>query len=201
MSYDPVYSCFCYFRCSIGFTDLPIVSYILLYIIRIIRSSIRYHWIPIRKMWTVAGVSGHCLWSGEGGGWNVFHRGALGWKGLTHRRQGAAGSPRGGFAKKYMDARGWQGPGDGARICQNMSEYARGMCKSQENVKDREGHIRPDMARTSCPSKMTSIGDKASEERFRSKTHNSKEATILRTNLQTISNLSVALSLSLSIPE
>ena len=80
------------------------------------------------------------------------------------------------------------------RICQNM-------CKSQENVKDREGHIRPDMARTSCPSKMTSIGDKASEERFRSKTHNSKEATILRTNLQTISNLSVALSLSLSIPE
>jgi hypothetical protein len=72
------------------------------------------------------------------------------------------------------------------RICQNMSEYARGMCKSQENVKDREGHIRPDMARTSCPSKMTSIGDKASEERFRSKTHNSKEATILRTNLETI---------------
>ena len=87
------------------------------------------------------------------------------------------------------------------RMCQNMSEYARGMCKSQENVKDREGHIRPDMVRTSCPSKMTSIErDKTSEERFR-RTHNSKEATILRTNLQTISNLSVALSLSLSIPE
>ena len=28
MSYDPVYSCFCYFRCSIGFT---IVSYIYIY--------------------------------------------------------------------------------------------------------------------------------------------------------------------------
>ena len=76
-------------------------------------------------MWTVAGVSGHCLWSGEGGGWHVFHRGALGWKGLTHRRQGAAGSPRGGFAKKYMDARGWQGPGDGAKEGQNVSEYVR----------------------------------------------------------------------------